>query len=187
MTRDRFADRDAQGDSPAFEVRQAFWGYIIRRSEGTPILVQITQGLVLTLAAAFLAAGLVMLRSPADQAIPAVGLAAAALLLLRFAMRGSVVELHVDLARGELREIVSHRIGRVRTGGGIPFDPSISLHIERTSRSDNMRSLVLHYRGGDEGLCIARGPEAALQALRQRITHDLRVGGPGGQPRTGAR
>jgi hypothetical protein len=169
-----------------FEVQQAFWGYVIRGTEGPPILVQVAQGLVLSTGAACAAASLAVASlTPEDVAgmsILRFGasaiLMALALLFLRYATRGGVVELHVDLARGELREVVRHRIGRASTLGAHGFDPMASLHIQRDGPG-RLRTLVLHHRGDREGLCIARGPEHALQALRRRLEHDIRVHAPG--------
>jgi hypothetical protein len=172
-----------------FEVRPSFWGYVIRSTEGAPILFQITQGLVLALGAGFGTSAVVLLIAPANQGVSifhlglALLLVATSLLLLRFATRGTVVELQIDLARGELREIVRHRVGRPTLLGRHNFDPSASLHINRSGPVEGMPSLVLHHRGSDEGLCIARGPERVLQELRIRLAHDLRVHAPEGRLR----
>ena len=165
-----------------FEVHQAFWGYVIRGTEGPPILVQVAQGLVLTAGAASAAASLAVASLTPEDAgsISLMRFGASAILMafaalfLRYATRGGVVELHVDLARGELREVVRHRIGRASTLGAHGFDPMASLHIRRDGPG-RLRTLVLHHRGSPEGLCIAHGPEHALQALRRRLEHDIRV------------
>ena len=173
--------RGRRGDILPFEVRQAFWGYVIRGTEGPPILVQVAQGLVLALGAACAAASLAVavLTPEGDDSLSLLRLGASAILMgfailfLRYASRGGVVELHVDLARGELREVVRHRIGRASTLGAHGFDPSASLHIRRDGGC--RRTLVLHHRGSQEGICIAHGPEHALQALRLRLEQDLRL------------
>lgn len=169
-----------------FGVHQSFWGYVIRGTGGPPILLQVAQGLVLTLGAACAAASLAVASlTPPDMdglSLMRLGassfLMALSLLLLRYATRGGVVELHVDLGRRELREVVRHRIGRATTLGAHGFDPSASLHIRRGGGPDGPRMLVLHHRGNPEGLCIAEGPEHALMALRLRLEHDMRLRPP---------
>ena len=174
-----------------FEVHQSFWGYVIRGTEGPPILLQVAQGLVMTLGAACLAASLAVasLTPPDAEGLSLMRLGAStllmmlSLLLLRYATRGGVVELHVDLGRRELREVVRHRIGRATTLGAHGFDPSASLHIRREGAPDIPRMLVLHHRGNPEGLCIAEGPEHALMALRLRLEDDMRLHAPVVAPR----
>ncbi|HVG47946.1 MAG TPA: hypothetical protein VM899_07400 [Rubellimicrobium sp.] len=168
-----------------FEVRQSFWGYVIQGTEGPPILLQVAQGLVLTGGAAAAAAALAVasLTPEADGlSLMRLGISVLlmglALLCLRYATRGGVVELHVDLARGELREVVRHRVGRATTLDRHDFDPSASLHIQRAGPPSGPRTLVLHHRGRPDGLCVARGPEHALLALRWRLEQDMRLQGP---------
>lgn len=175
-----------------FEVRQSFWGYVIRGTDGPPILLQITQGLVLSLGAAAAAASLAVAVLAPEAGAPSfmrlgasAVLMALALLLLRYATRGGVVELHVDLARGELREVVRHRVGRATTLGRHGFDPSASLHIRRGGPPGAPRTLVLHHRGNPEGICVAHGPEHALVALRIRLQHDMLLRGPDAAPEDG--
>ena len=165
-----------------FEVRQSFWGYVIRGTEGPPILLQITQGLVLTAGAAAAAAALAFANlAPDGEGLSLMRLGASTILMglaalfLRYATRGGVVELHVDLARGELREVVRHRIGRATTLDRHGFDPSASLHIRREGPAGGPRTLVLHHRGRPDGLCVARGPEPALLTLRLRLERDMRL------------
>ena len=53
-------------ESLPFEVRQAFWGYAIRSTEGAPVLLRVAQGAVMALGATFVASAMVLLLSPAD-------------------------------------------------------------------------------------------------------------------------
>ncbi|TNC73421.1 hypothetical protein [Rubellimicrobium roseum] len=171
---------------PPFVVRQTPWGTLVRRSDGPPILLQVTRGLVGTLAVAFVAAALTLVSLPTPgeaftlaHVASAIVLVLAAAVLLHVALRGTVIEFHVNLARGELRQIAHHRVGPAAQGR-CASQPAVSLHIERRGQ---VRALMLHQRGCEDGLCIARGPEPALQALRGCIEHDLRLAGPGGRPR----
>lgn len=179
---DRPTERHGQG--LPFEVRHSFWGYVIRATEGPPILFQIGQGLVLTAGAAAAAGALaVALHTPEAEGLSVMRLGVSALLmwlallLLHYATRGAVAEIHVDLDRGELREVVPHRVGRASTLGRHDFDPSASLHIQRAGPPGGPRTLVLHHRGRPDGLCVARGPEHALVALRWRLERDMRLHG----------
>lgn len=179
--------------TPAFEIRESFWGYIVRRHEGPAILVQVTKGLVLSLGLAFLGMAAWTLTRPENGGVmplvhimSSAALIVAGLILLRFGARGAVLDLHLDVARGELREIVNRRADVARVPSLAHLDPSVSLNIERRGGPEGQRVLVLHQRGECQGHCLARGPEPALRVLRQRITHDVRIDGPGGRVRARA-
>lgn len=45
---------------PPFEIREAFWGYVVRGTDGPPLMLQVAQGTVLGFGAAFTAAALVL-------------------------------------------------------------------------------------------------------------------------------
>lgn len=171
-----------------FEVKKAFWGYVIRGTGGPPLLLQVAQGVVLAFGGTFTAAALVLLTTSdgaPGQAMDTmrsgliVVLSSLALLLMWFATRGGVVELHLDMARGELRELVRHRAGRATLIGRHGFDGSVTLALDRGGPPGTDAALVLRLTGG-EGLCIARGPDVALMELRRRLEQDLRRRGGGG-------
>lgn len=103
-----------------------------------------------------------------------VALSAKALLLLWFATRGGVVELHLDLLRGELKEIVRHRIGPQTVVGRHGFGSEMTLTIDRTGSTEGSCGLILRLKGQEAGICIAEGPEESLLELRRRIQQDLR-------------
>lgn len=163
---------------PPFEIEESFWGYVIRSTEGPPVLLQVAQGLVLALGAALTAGALLLVVLPVgggDALSPfhaglATLLGSAAALLLWFATRGSTVELQVDLLRGELREAVRHRAGRPTVLGRHGLDSGATLSIHRGAGA---ASLILRFGPERPGLCIARGPEGALLALRRRLEEDL--------------
>ena len=171
-----------------FEVKTTFWGYVIKGTGGPPLLLQVAQGVVLAFGCSFTAAALVLLTT-GDAAPGAamdsmrsgliVVLSSMALLLMWFATRGGVVELHLDTAHGELRELVRHRAGRATLLGRHGFDDSVSLTLDRGDSPDSDAALMLRLTGG-EGLCIARGPDLALQELRRRLEQELRRRGGGG-------
>jgi hypothetical protein len=174
--------RDSRGGEAPFPVQKAFWGYVIRGSEGPPVLLQVAQGVVLALGCAFTAGALALVAGSEGEgidgmrAVLATTLSSLALLLVWFATRGGVVELHLDLARGELREMVRHRLGRATVLGRHGLAQGASLRVERPGAPGGPAALLLLLRPDGEALCIARGPECALQELRRRLDHDLRNG-----------
>ena len=165
--------------APAFRVHKAFWGYVVRGNGGPPMLLQVAQGIVLALGAAFAAGALALLPVGGDGLDPArAGLAIAlislSLLMLWFATRGGVVELQFDLARGELRELVRHRIGRATLVGRHGLGSGATLLVDRGRAARGHACLILRLRG-EEGLCIAEGPEDAILELRRRLDPELRL------------
>jgi hypothetical protein len=78
---------------------------------------------------------------------------------LWFATRGGVVELQFDLARGELRELVRHRIGPATLVGRHGLGAGATLLVDRGRAARGHAALILRLRGDDDGgLCIAEGP-----------------------------
>lgn len=191
MASDLF-DGDGRPEARCFRIDKTFWGYVIRGTGGPPVLLQVAQGAVLTCGAAFAAAALVLVAPPAEmgqglgatRAGLAVVLASMSLLLVRFATRGALVELHLDLARGELRELVRHRIGRATLVGRHGFEGGATLSIDRSGPPEAPCALVLRLRGEEGGLCIAQGPQDAILELRRRLDPELRLCAP---PRPGDR
>lgn len=172
---------DAEGHD--IQVQPMPGGYVLRGTEGSPLPVQLTQGIVLAVGAAFAAAALVLLLSWDAQAtghgFARVGaaslLGAMAVLMLWFATRGGVAELHLDLAGGELREVVRHRLGPPTVVGRHALGGTPALAVSRNGPPSAPCALIL--RTGDKGgLCIAQGSEAAVLELRRRL--DSELGGP---------
>ena len=184
MARDLFAGGDGTG-TPAFRIDKTFWGYVIRSAGGPPLMLQVAQGAVLACGAAFAAAALVLVVPPAEmgqgvgptRAGLSLVLGSMSLLLVWFATRGGLVELHVDLARGELRELVRHRVGRATLVGRHGLDGGATLTIDRSGPPETPCALILRLRGEEGGLCIAQGPQDAILELRRRLDPELRLGG----------
>jgi hypothetical protein len=162
----------------AFLVETGPRGYVVRAAEGPPLLLQLVQGVALAFGAALAAAALMIVAWPLGLGLGLTGFhgglatltGAGAALLLWFATRGGTVELEVDLARGELREIVRHRAGppSVLARHGLDGGAALAVH-----RGAGEPSLILRFGPDRPGLCIARGPEPALLALRARLESDL--------------
>lgn len=172
--------------SAPFQIETHPRGYVIRSVGGAPLPFLILQGLALVAGAALTAAALrLAILIPGQGEGVAVfhgGLAllaaAAAVLLLHFATRGLMVEVEVDLMRGELREVIRHRFGRPAVLACYGLDSGTLVSIRH---GGGEASLILRLGGDGPGLCIARGPEAALAPLRARLEADL-LPGPGSPP-----
>lgn len=170
--------QDRAAPPPAFAVEEAYWGYAVRPADAGSWPLRLAQGLAWLggIGLVVLAAGLLM--GPAvDPALDAMrqGLgavaAAAAALLLWFASRGSVVELQVDLARGELREAVRNRAGHPTVLGRHGLDAVAALEMDRgPGRS---ATLSLRLQGSDRRIPVASGPVADLGALLRRLQADI--------------
>jgi hypothetical protein len=182
MAKDQVLRRTpAPAAQPHFEIRKTFWGYVVRGAGGPPMMLQVAQGVVLAFGAAFTAGALLLVTSlePGGDLDGMRGgltvvLSSLALLLIWFATRGGVVELQLDLARGELRELVRHRVGRATVLGRYGLEGGAALMIDRSGPPGSPCSLMLRLREGGEALCIARGPEPALIELRRRLDQELR-------------
>lgn len=173
---------DADAPPPPFEVRKTFWGYVIRGTDGPPLLLQVAQGTVLALGAACTAGALILVSgldggeggTQGIRVTLTIVLCVLALMLVWFATRGGVVELQFDFARGELRELVRHRMGRATVLGRHGLDPEAKLWVTRDGGGRVPCSLLLLLKGESEAICIAQGHEPALQELRRRLDQELR-------------
>lgn len=168
--------------APPFRVHRAFWGTVVRAQGGPPILLQVAQGMVLAFGGAFAAGALALVLPPgagagaapdAARGGMATVLISLSLLLLWFATRGGVVELQFDRARGELRELVRHRVGRATLVARHGLGDEAALLVDRARSASGRAALVLRLPGQDS-LCIAEGPEDAILALRRRLDPELR-------------
>ena len=185
MGQGHFAGRDGT-PAPVFRIDKTFWGYVVRSTGGPPMLLQVAQGAVLACGATLAAAALVLVAPSAEAAQGldptraglAMVLTSMALLLIWFATRGGLIELHVDLLRGELRELVRHRVGRSTLVGRHGFDSGANLLVDRSGPPDAPCALILRLRGEEGGLCIAQGPQDAILELRRRLDPELRLCSP---------
>ncbi len=162
-------------------------GYLLRGTDGPALPLQLSQGIVVAVGAALAGLAVVLLLPGNDQALGhgplrtglAVLLGAAAALMLWFGTRGGVTELHLDLAGGELREVVRHRVGRPTLLARHALDGRATLSVTRDGLPSGLCALVLRF-GENGGLCIAQGPEDAVLDLRRRMETGLRGADPAG-------
>lgn len=179
MTAQQFQDRSGPAGPHDVRVQPVPGGFVLRGTEGSPLPVQLTQGIVLAVGAAFAAGALVILLSwdaAAGHGFARVAAASLmggmALLMLWFATRGGVAELHLDLAGGELREVVRHRIGAPTVVARHPLGGSPALVVDGDGQPAGC-ALILR-TGGEGGFCIAQGSEADILDLRRRLDAELR-------------
>ncbi|NAZ35540.1 hypothetical protein [Rubellimicrobium sp. CFH 75288] len=160
-----------------FRVDETRWGYVIRAPQGVPVLVQVAQGVVLAAGSGLSAAAVLLVLAAEGDGMTtglAVLCAAAAALLLRFALCGATVELQVDLARGELRETLRHCLGRTSVIGRHGLGAGASLAVQ--PGDGGVATLWLRLGTNRRSIRIAQGPEPVLQALKRRLDGDLLAG-----------
>jgi hypothetical protein len=167
------------GSGATFRVEEAPWGFRVRPRAGWRPLRLLGQAaaLVTGTAAAATAASLAgpVLWGPRDVAwdvrlVLAALLAAAALLLLRWATRGSLTETEVDCDRAEVRQVVRSLVGWRTRLAAQGFGAVAGLRLERGERG--LEVLVLDAVGG-RTLAVAAGTRATLAPLRRRLERDL--------------
>lgn len=166
----------AAGRRP-FVVEEGAQGYAIRAREERGVALLALQamsgatGLLLAVAALALLAGEAEGTSWMRIGL-ALHLGSAAAMLLWYASRGALAELQVDVARGELREVVRHRLGRATVLASHGLDAVEALEVE-PARGRGEATLLLRLGGSDALLFVARGPLAPIHALRRRLASDL--------------
>jgi hypothetical protein len=179
------------GSGATFRVEETSWGFRVRPKADLRPARLLGQAAGLIAGAAALAAALSLagpvVEGPGDVAsdmrlgLGAV-LAAAGLVLLRWAMRGSVVETEVDAARGEVRQVVRSLLGRRTRLLALGFAGVAGLRLAPAGRGLD----VLVLDGADGGtLAVAAGTKATLAPLRRRLQRDLPLpsrGAPGPAP-----
>lgn len=179
-----------------YVIEEAFWGYAVRSTERAPASVVLAQALAWVVGAAAAAAAvapwvMAVAGAPSTagagfQAVASIILSTLAFLLFRFASRGTMSELQIDLMQGEVREVLPHRAGRVTVLGRYGFDAIGGVFIDRARGSDRA-VLVLRYRNTAQILPVAMGPERLLEPLRDRLGRDLVLRGQAAEPLAGVR
>lgn len=166
-----------------FSVEETYWGYIVRSGRRPGTAVMLAQGVSFFFGACLLSAAIGILLLPTSMFDGGLGtmrmgaavlFAAVALYLLWFASRGSVPDLHVDTSIGEIREVISNRVGRPSTVGCYGFDAIGGIFMEHNPDAST-DTLVLRYRNTAQTVCVAEGIAAQLTPLRDRLGEDLMV------------
>lgn len=102
-----------------------------------------------------------------------VGLGVAGLMFLWLAWRGLSRELHVDLTMSSLRQVVRNRRGRMRIERVVPFNAIESAFVRRIGGAKRDARLCMRLKDG-EVIHVAKGGQAKLEALNERMSHDLK-------------
>lgn len=175
-----------------YVVEETYWGYIVRNNEKASVGVLMMQGTSWFLGISFFVASVGIWLTPSALIVDdligfRIGLtailAAIGTFLLWFSSRGTMAEVQVDTARGEVREIVRNRAGKPSLLGRYGFDAIGGVHLERAGIQPGQRSdlplgyaeLVLRYRNTAQKLHVVAAPEGLLVPLRDRMGHDLMV------------
>jgi hypothetical protein len=185
--RDVIALDQRVSEARLFEVEETYWGYTIHSKERAPLWLTFSQAVSWVLGVLFAIGALGMWALPGNGlAADMIGfkmgasipLAGVSLLMLWYSSRGSRVEVQIDTTRGEVREVLRNRAGRMTILGLYGFDSIGGVFLERSeARLSGQVQLVLRYRNTAQVLRVARGSEPMLQGLRDRLGRDLMVRG----------
>lgn len=164
------------GSGATFRLEERAWGFRVRPRAGRHPLLRLARGAALLAGVGATAAGLT-LTWPALQGAGAawdvrlaMGALLGGLLLLWLATRGTSAVFEVDRARGEVRRVVPHLLGRPTRLAAHRFDEAEGLRLAPARRG--MATLLLDTAGG-RPLAVATGTRAALAPLRRRIERDV--------------
>lgn len=173
-----------------FIVEETYWGYIVRSTARTPLILRALPGLagLIGLGFAFLTLGL-WLMPDAILHGPVAGMklalsslfTTAAAFFLWYASRGTQSEIEVDTRLAELREVVHNRAGRPTLLARYGFDAVSDLTVDPASRTgarSKSGALVVRDAMSSTQVRIASGSVEALDRLRNRLGRDLMVLGP---------
>ena len=164
-----------------FEVEDLYWGYKVRSGAGAPFSVMFGQALCFFFGVCLTTATFGVLVLPTlffdgDAGIMRVGAAtlmgAVAFYLLWFASRGTVPEVHVDTRQKEIREVVCNRSGKPTNVAIYSFDEIGGIFLEYDEETAQTY-LLLGYLDTNQTIAVAKGTEAQLLRLRDRLARDL--------------
>lgn len=165
-----------------FTVDETYWGYIVRKAEGTSAVTVILQGISMFLGASFAAASLGLLLVPDAVAgsidftmrgVASIFFAGTAAYLLWFASRGSQSEIQIDNSLGEVREVVRNRAGKSTLIGRYGYDSIGGVFLDRAEGRSGKAVLMLRYRNTAQTLPVASGKVSDLEPLKDRLGRDL--------------
>lgn len=172
------------GATPLVTVCDTPWGYTIRCETSLSdraALIERVSGIAgmtfLTLATGQwffppVSAGTVAF-SP--EVMPSVALGIAGMLFMWIAARGLRQEVQVDLEAHQLIWAVCNRNGRSRVLASVDFDAVGSAFIRRSKSPGTSATLCVRLDCCETPVEIARGREAVLAPLHQRLSSDLTV------------
>lgn len=158
------------------------WGYIIARSAGRVTARELVVAGAWSMGIALLISAAGMLISPAgyqtyETFVMKLGLAllvgAIGLRLVWYSSRGTETELQVDRNFGEIRQVVRNKVGKPTLIGKYLFEDIGGVYIDRRKGKGAHCALMLRYKNTSQVIQAAVGPLDSLEALRDRLGHDL--------------
>lgn len=164
-----------------YRTEETHWGYIVSATAGLGKSLRIAQGISMVLGAIFLAIVISLWLWPAltigvdallMRYFATVFFGGLAALFLWYASRGSRSEIHIDLSRGEVRDVIRNKTGKLTLLGSYGFDTVEDVVIEPSAASDEV-DLVLRYATSVGSLVVASGRPRDLAALQARICKDV--------------
>lgn len=178
----RSVPRPVATSVPAVQVLDAYWGYTISSSALPPLSVVVAQTLTWCVGVCFLLAALGLWVMPAPMssgadfamklALSSV-LGGVAALFLWYASRGSNVEIQIDTALSEVREVVRNRAGRPTHAARHAFAEFGAACLDRKAQVPGAATLVLRFGNTTRVLPVVQGPVAEMEILRDRLGRDL--------------
>lgn len=170
-----------------YEVERRIYGYLIRRIERLPARVVMVQGGCMAIGMAMCLISAELLRRGSGDAgsglwgtVAIIGALLFTLVVLRFATRGLLPHIEVDLKRGELREVIRHRIGRESLLQCIGFDAVKALRVlPRAGQAGMVLELTLYCHietaAGPDLLEVASGTPDSISALSQLLRQNIKA------------
>ncbi len=167
---------------PSAQVLDAYWGYTISSTALPPLSVVVAQTLTWCVGVCFLLAALGLWVVPgqvstgADFAMKLAlssVLGGIAALFLWYASRGARIEVQVDIALSEVREVVRNRAGRPTHAARHAFAEFGAAYLDRKTQVPGAATLVLRFGNTTRVLPVVQGPVAEMEILRDRLGRDL--------------
>lgn len=178
------AEHRNQGSTP--ELKETHWGYVLRGSAGSPLLIVIAQVVVAVIGAICLVGAFGMWIVPGAVAVGLdirIGISTlslcTAIALLWYASRGVEVEWQIDTMRGEVRQVLRNHDGSETVLAHYGFDAIGGVVMDRVARRGELpnghANLVMRLGNSMQLVPLVAGPESKLAPLRDRLGRDLIV------------
>ena len=160
-----------------------YWGYLVRDTRPEELLAQLAQasGWVIGMLLMMSAFGVWLFPSAIAMESEMFGFRMAittalfggGLLMLWYASRGRRAEVQVDTSLAEVREVLRHKINRANLLGRFRFEDVGGVFIDRRSAGKGHTTVVMRVGNSHRLIYVAKGGEADMITLRDRIGRDL--------------
>jgi len=161
---------------------ETYWGYIVRCQNCDRSVAIVLQWVLAFVGMSLLVAALGFWLLPGSAMSPDVtGLKLAmstlsgvlGVTLIWFASHGKQYEIHVDLARSELREVLRNEKGNVRVQNRMKFEDVEAVFIEFSEEENAKSNLMLRLANSTHLIEVAHDHEKNLVRLHDRLTRDI--------------